>query len=94
MEVTIQFLLRFRKIQQLGLAKDYAGSSSEIGKWFHHLFGLTFLAAAKIEDAYEFDFAPSQITDVRISNYIDNDMNMGRKFREQFSYNKHLRVIS
>ena len=41
----------WRKIQNLGLSRDYK-ESSKLGNWFSGFFGLTFLPAGEIEDSF------------------------------------------
>ena len=46
----------WRKIQNVGLAKEYKTSGSEVSKWLHHFFGLAFLT----------------IVGLKFNNYLEN----------------------
>ena len=39
-------------MQNIGLSNDYKDKSSEVGKWLTHVYGLPFLPAADVEDAF------------------------------------------
>lgn len=43
----------WRKIQELGLTKDYKDSKSDIGKWQHWVFGLPYLLANEVSDSFD-----------------------------------------
>jgi hypothetical protein len=45
----------YRKIQNLGLSTDYK-SETEIGKWLHNIFGLSFLNTVEVGESYTDDF--------------------------------------
>jgi hypothetical protein len=47
---------RWRKIQQVGLAKEYKEKDSLTGKWIRHIFGLIFLKLEQVGDTFVFDF--------------------------------------
>lgn len=71
---------RWRKIQSLGLAKEYS-STSEIGQYLKHVFGLPFLKPEMVSDCFVEDFAAIQpkhkqieeFADYLVENYISND---------------------
>jgi hypothetical protein len=61
----------FRKIQNLGLVKEYTDSESEIGRWIKYLFGLPFLSPEEVSDCFAFDFAEIQPEDSKITALAD-----------------------
>jgi hypothetical protein len=64
--------LWYRKIQNLGLSTDYK-SETEIGKWLHNIFGLSFLNAVEVGESYTDDFMssiPENHTVKKFSDYL------------------------
>lgn len=61
----------YRKIQKLGLAKEYNNELSEIGSWLRHLFGLQYLDPNDVEDCFVMDLAPDQPADQRVTEFAD-----------------------
>jgi hypothetical protein len=82
--IIIHFLIyRYRKILQVGLSKEYRNPRSDIGKWLHHVFGLTFLHPDEVGDAFSFELSQDMPRDERViefadyltDNYISEDSN-------------------
>jgi hypothetical protein len=47
----VHYLFVWRKIQALGLAKEYKKNVTDISKWLHHFFGLAFLNPEDVGEA-------------------------------------------
>lgn len=70
----------WRKIQNLGLAKEYKRYGSEISKWLIHFFGLAFLDPEDVSDSFSEDLIPDmpsnraveQFSDYVLATYIDD----------------------
>jgi hypothetical protein len=62
---------RWRKIQQVGLAKEYKEKDSLTGKWIRHIFGLIFLKPEELGDTFVFDFICDQPDDPRVLEFIN-----------------------
>ena len=60
----------WRKIQQLGLDKEYK-NRSEIGKFLKYTFGLQYLDAEEVGDCVAFDMSSIQPNDPRVTEYMD-----------------------
>ena len=45
----------YRKIQKLGLTKEYQNKDSEIGSWLHVCFGLIFLDHTEVKNFFAFE---------------------------------------
>lgn len=71
----------WRKIQSLGLSSEYKDINSEIGKWLHWVFGLTFICPHEVGDAFVEDLmstipanlAVTSFADYLTSNFIESD---------------------
>lgn len=61
----------FRKIQELGLVKEYKNKDSNVGKFLKYTFGLQYLQPNEVGDCIAFDLAAIQPDDERISVYLD-----------------------
>lgn len=65
------FAHRWRKIQQLGLSKEYRDKHSDTGKWLRQIFGLIFLNPQEVGDAFVFDFEYNRPHDTRVREFAD-----------------------
>ncbi|XP_054276641.1 uncharacterized protein LOC128995650 [Macrosteles quadrilineatus] len=70
----------WRKIQQLGLSKEYRSEpQTESGKWLHWVFGLSMLDATEVEAGFVEDLMSIQprlveaFSDYLVENYIDSE---------------------
>lgn len=71
----------FRKIQSLGLVKEYRDEKSEIGSWMRYLFGLSFLKPDEVGECFAIDLAEFQpnnekaieLADYLVKNYIEEN---------------------
>jgi hypothetical protein len=70
----------WRRIQDLGLAKHYKCSDSEIGKWLTYFNGLAFLRPMEVQDAFVELFAImpdnqrcNNFADYVLNNYIEGE---------------------
>jgi hypothetical protein len=71
----------WRKIQSLGLSKQYGKKDSEVSQFMKKLFGLSLLPLAEVSDCFAFDFISNlpddkrveQFCDYLLENYIDAD---------------------
>lgn len=70
----------WRKIMGLGLTIEYKNKNSEIGKWLHYVFGLTFLHPDEVENVFleliaeqPIDPRVTEFSDYLVDNYIDSD---------------------
>lgn len=61
----------YRKILQIGLSNEYRNPSSDIGKWLHYVFGLTYLPPHEVGDAFSFELAEDMPNDWRITQFAD-----------------------
>lgn len=61
----------YRKIQMLGLCREYQDRESEIGQWLRHIFGLPYLDPADVEDCMIMDFMSDIPNDTRVSKFAD-----------------------
>jgi len=61
----------WRKIQQLGLAKEYKDKNSELGKWLRDTFGMMYLEPHEVGDFFAFELAELQPLDDKIILYAD-----------------------
>jgi hypothetical protein len=56
--IIIHFLIyRYRKILQVGLSKEYRNPRSDMDKWLHQVFGLTFLHPDEVGHAFSFELS-------------------------------------
>jgi hypothetical protein len=53
----------WRKIQSLGLAKEYKNYGSVISKWLTHIFGLAFLQLSDVGNSFAEDLVPNMPDD-------------------------------
>jgi hypothetical protein len=60
----------FRKIAEMGLSSEYR-SSSPIGKFLQHVFGLPLLDSDEVGDCFAFDFVASAPNDPRVTRVLD-----------------------
>lgn len=73
----------YRKIQSLGLAKEYQDEKSATGKWMRYLFGLSFLKPEEVGECFALDLAEFQpdhmhkavvnLADYLVKNYIEEN---------------------
>jgi hypothetical protein len=56
----------WRKIQNVGLAKEYKNYGSVISKWLTHFFGLAFLEPSDVGNSFAEDLVPDMPDDKRI----------------------------
>ena len=56
----------WRKIQALGLAKEYKKNVTDISKWLHHCFGLAFLNPEDVGDSFAEDLIPDMPSDNKV----------------------------
>lgn len=61
----------WRKIQELGLAKDYKSSESETGNFLKHLFGIPHLNFMDVYESFVFDFVFKSPLDSRLDHFLD-----------------------
>lgn len=61
----------FKKIQSLGLVREFNNKESDIGKWMRHTFGLTYLAPEEVEDCYVFDLMSYKPNNESLDKYAD-----------------------
>lgn len=61
----------WRKIQEVGLAKDYRNKESDIAKWLGWTFGLPFLNPDEIGDCFVDDFMSVQPNTEKVRKYAD-----------------------
>lgn len=61
----------YRKIGQLGLSTEYKDGSSDIGKWLHYVYGLTFLPHTEVGDTFSFELAEDKPVDERVTLFAD-----------------------
>ena len=61
----------WRKIQALGLSKEYKECTTEVGKWLHKFFGLSFLPDADVEDSFVEDMMAEAPKEPRCSKFAD-----------------------
>jgi len=72
---------RWRKIQSLGLSKQYGEKDSEVSQFLTKIFGLSLLPPAEVSDCFPLDFITNLPNDKRVvefcdyllENYIDAD---------------------
>lgn len=60
----------FRKIQSLGLTRDYK-ENSEIGRVLKYFFGLQFLNPTEVADSFSFDLVSHLPVDPRLTKFCD-----------------------
>ena len=63
----------YRKIQSLGLAKEYKDKESPTGDWLKVFFGLSFLEPVEVEECFVFDLfsvAPDCEKAVKFADYV------------------------
>jgi hypothetical protein len=65
----------WRKIQNLGLAKEYKNYGSVISKWLTHFFGLAFLEPSDVGHVFAEDLVPDMPNDKRIEQLSDYVLN-------------------
>ena len=71
----------WRKIQHLGLTKEYKNTESPVGRWLKHVFGLPFLPAEEVGNALVEDFISEkpiwngidEFLDYLVENFIDDE---------------------
>lgn len=71
----------WRQIQKLDLAMEYKTSDTDGSKWLRHCFGLPFLPAEEVEDAFAFDMMSNipdesrlhRFSDYLLNNYVKED---------------------
>ena len=71
----------WRKIQSLGLSKQYGKNDSEVSQFLKKIFGLSLLPPAEVGDCFALDFIShlpndkrvEQFCDYLLENYIDAD---------------------
>ena len=71
----------WRKIQSLGLSKQYGTKDSEVSQFLKKIFGLSLLPPAEVSDCFALDFISNLPNDKRVEqfcnylleNYIDAD---------------------
>ena len=71
----------WRKIQSLGLSKEYGKKDSEVSQFLKKIFGLSLLPPAEVGDCFALDFIShlpnnkqvEQFCDYLLENYIDAD---------------------
>ena len=61
----------WRKVQKLGLSKEYKEKDCDIGKWLASFLGLPFLDASDIEDCFVEDLMSDMPADPRCSLFAD-----------------------
>jgi hypothetical protein len=61
----------WRKIQALGLAKEYKKNVTDISKWLYHFFGLAFLNPEDVGDNFAEDLIPGMPSDNKVQNFAD-----------------------
>jgi hypothetical protein len=61
----------WRKIQALGLAKEYKKNVTDISKWLYHFFGLAFLNPEDVGDSFAEDLIPGMPSDNKVQNFAD-----------------------
>ena len=61
----------WRKIQALGLAKEYKKNVTYISKWLHHFFGLAFLNLEDVGDSFAEDLIPDMPSDNKFQDFAD-----------------------
>jgi len=72
-----------RKIQSLGLSRQFGKKDTEVSQFLKTIFGLSLLPPAEISDCFALDFIPKLPNDQRVEefcdyvleNYIDADSN-------------------
>jgi hypothetical protein len=61
----------WRKIQNLGLSKEYKNYGSEISKWLMHFFGLSYLEPSDVENSFAEDLITDMPADQRVEKFSD-----------------------
>jgi hypothetical protein len=61
----------WRKVQKLGLSKEYKEKDCDIGKWLASFFGMPFLDASDIEDCFIEDLMSDMPAGPRCSLFAD-----------------------
>lgn len=61
----------FRKIQALGLAKEFSDQNSQVGRWLRYTFGLTFLNPNEVGDCFAFDLYSEKPNHEVLDKYAD-----------------------
>jgi hypothetical protein len=61
----------WRKIQSLGLSKQYGKKDSEVSQFTKKLFGLSLLPPAEVSDCFAFDFISNLPDDKRVEQFCD-----------------------
>jgi hypothetical protein len=61
----------WRKIQNLGLAKEYKKRGSEVSKWLHHFFGLAFLEPDEVADCFAENLIQDMPSDMKVEAFAD-----------------------
>lgn len=61
----------WRKIQNLGLSKEFKKSGSDISKWLHHFFGLAFLSPEEVADCFAEDLIHDMPKDKKVEAFAD-----------------------
>jgi len=75
----------WRKIQSLGLSKQYGKKDSEVNQFLKKIFGLSLLRLAEVSDCFVLEFLSNLPNDKRVEqfcsylleNYIDADSTLG-----------------
>lgn len=65
----------YRKIQSLGLTKEYKDTESPVGQWLKLFFGLSFLNPEEVEECFVFDIfseAPDCERAIEFADYVVN----------------------
>ena len=63
----------WRKIQSIGLSKEYKEKNDHVGKWLIKLFGLPFLPPNEVEDCFVeelMDDAPENEAGIKFADYV------------------------
>jgi len=61
----------WRKIQSLGLSRQYGKKNSEVSQFLKTIFGLSLLPPAEVSDYFALDFISSLLNDKRVEEFCD-----------------------
>ena len=61
----------WRKIQSLGLSKQYGTKDSEVSQFLKKIFGLSLLPPAEVSDCFALDFISNLLHDKRVEQFCD-----------------------
>lgn len=64
-------MLRWRKIQALGLTTSYKDKNSDVGRFLSFCFGLPFLKPEDVGDCFGIDFSAFQPNDLKLTEFTD-----------------------